>query len=39
MAYYTCYEDADYINTKTGMQVPKETAWEYIKSINEFEDG
>jgi len=39
MAYYTCYEDADYYNTKTGMKMPQYEAWEHIKSINENEEG
>ena len=39
MVYYTCFEDADYIDNKTGMKVGPETAWENIKSINEHEEG
>jgi hypothetical protein len=39
MAFYTCIEDSDYINQKTGMKLPPSAAWEHIKSINEFEEG
>ena len=39
MAYYTCLDTSDHINTKTGMKMPPQAAWEHIKSINDNEEG